>query len=90
MMIFRSHAPLEGTPIPYPWVWHHGSMGHENDFSSLLDGLEEDLGVSRVMSPRHQGFSQRHIEKELCHVEGRLGPRFTRRHTAVHPEQVLG
>ena len=35
----------------------HGSRGHENDFSSLLDGLEEDLGVSRVVdpvpSPRH-------------------------------------
>ena len=29
----------------------HGSRGHENDFSSLLDGLEEDLGVSRVVDP---------------------------------------
>ena len=29
----------------------HGSRGHENDFSTLLDGLEEDLGVSRVVDP---------------------------------------
>ena len=70
---------------------NHGGRGHESDFSTLLDGLEEDLGVSTGVDPvpAPSGvLPEVHRERVVPPRSGRLGPRFTRRHTAVHPEQV--
>ena len=50
-------ATRRDTDSVFVGLADHGSRGHENDFSGLLDGLEEDLGVTRVVdpvpSPRH-------------------------------------
>ena len=41
-----SQAPPEAIQIPNPWfLAAHGSRGHESDFSTLLDGLEEHFGI---------------------------------------------
>ena len=70
-------------------VANHGSRGHDSDFSSLLDGLEKDLGVPTGVNPvpaPSKNFP-RGTPRRSCatsfRTQGRFGPRFTRRHTAV-------
>ena len=72
-----------------------GPADHESDFSTLLDGLEEDLGVSRVVDPATVSalpgvllVVHREVVPPRPGTQGRVGPRFTRRHTAVCPQQV--
>ena len=72
MGTIRSHAPLEGTPIPWQTSRRH--------VSTLLDGLEEDV----VVPPRHQGFSPRCIEKELCHHVPDAGSSWFHVHQTPH------